>query len=543
MKKLHIGIIDLAAKGSTNAWWDRVIYPNYASIMPQTIGVWCEEQGHTVSFVCYTGRENLVQELPDDVDVVFIASFTQTAQLAYALSNMFRAKGAITALGGPHARCYPQDSQKYFDYVFGFTHKETLRDMLHDCSPHRPIGISLAAKQQPVALPSVRERWKFIEPTLKKAVFIKCVPMLNSLGCPYTCSFCIDSVVPYQPMAHDVIKEDLRFLLGKFKRPHVSWHDPNFGIRFNEVMSIIEEAVPPDSISFIAESSLSVLTEPHLQRLQKNGFKAILPGIESWYDMGNKSKSGKNIGIQKVQQVSEHVNTVLRHIPYVQTNFVFGLDFEEGPEPFELTKRFVDLTPGVYPSFLLLTAYGQAAPLNLQYQRDDRVLPTPFHFLNNNHATNVVPNQYSWLELYDNLIDLAKYALSRRAVRRRFKANTDTASKWANILRAVSSEGKGLINHHVGIRNRLERDTQFRSYYEQDTTELPPFYTDWVRKDLGPLWEWLPEGAIHHDPRAYLKKTSDASRVSDTIPINSTVGSNHIEESEITNSVTASASD
>jgi len=25
-----------------------------------------------------------------------------------------------------------------------------------------------------------------------------------------------------------------------------------------------------------------------------------------------------------------------------------------------------------------------------------------------------------------------------------------------------------------------------------------------VRKDLGPLWEWLPEGALYHDPNAYL---------------------------------------
>jgi hypothetical protein len=26
-----------------------------------------------------------------------------------------------------------------------------------------------------------------------------------------------------------------------------------------------------------------------------------------------------------------------------------------------------------------------------------------------------------------------------------------------------------------------------------------------VRRDLGLLWEWLPEGALYHDPTAYLK--------------------------------------
>ena len=26
-----------------------------------------------------------------------------------------------------------------------------------------------------------------------------------------------------------------------------------------------------------------------------------------------------------------------------------------------------------------------------------------------------------------------------------------------------------------------------------------------VRQALGPLWAWLPAGALHHDPHAYLK--------------------------------------
>lgn len=46
--------------------------------------------------------------------------------------------------------------------------------------------------------------------------------------------------------------------------------------------------MPRNRIDFIAESSLSLLSEPHLERLKRNGFKALLPGIESWFDLGNK---------------------------------------------------------------------------------------------------------------------------------------------------------------------------------------------------------------------------------------------------------------
>ena len=89
--------------------------------------------------------------------------------------------------------------------------------------------------------------------------------------------------------------------------------------------------MPPGRMRFLAESSLSLLSEPHLKRLQRNGFEAMLPGIESWYSLGNKSKTGSATGTEKVRQVAEHVNMILRYIPYVQTNFVLGLDCDAGP--------------------------------------------------------------------------------------------------------------------------------------------------------------------------------------------------------------------
>src|SRR5688572_27974538 len=240
MRKLKIGIIDLVSKGPTNTLWARIMHANLASIMPQVVATWCEQEGHQVTFICYTGLENLEEDLPKDVDMVFICSFTQAAFLAYALSNYFRSNGAVTVLGGPHARCYPDDAVKYFDYVLGFTHKSTIKDLLNDCSTHRPKGIFLSAKSQPIDFPSMQERWKFVAPTLKKAPFVKFIPMMGSVGCPYTCSFCIDATVPYQQLSFDAMKEDLRFLLTKTKHPMVAWQDPNFGIRFKENMAAIE---------------------------------------------------------------------------------------------------------------------------------------------------------------------------------------------------------------------------------------------------------------------------------------------------------------
>jgi hypothetical protein len=319
--------------------------------------------------------------------------------------------------------------------------------------------------------------------------------------------------VPYQPLDFVQMRDDLRFLRTKFKKPKVGWHDPNFGVRFEDYMNAIEEAVPQGSIDFVAESSLSLLSEPNLKRLQKNSFKAILPGVESWFDLGNKSKTGKNMGEEKVQQVSEHINMLMRYIPYVQTNVVMGLDGDHGTAPFELTKTFVDRTPGAFPGYSLLSAFGQAAPLNLEYQKANRVLAFPFHFLNNHHAMNVRPANYGWTEFYDGVISVTSHTFSWDAIGKRFFAMRETIPRWMNVVRAISSEGFGRLRYYREIRRMLEEDKPFRRYFEQETDVLPPFYVERVKKDLGSLWEYLPEGALYHDPHAYLKDQPVAAAI------------------------------
>jgi len=510
--------LDLVTKSPNPSLYGRIMNANLASIMPQVIGVWCEQEGHDVTLVCYTGLEDLLVELPRDLDVLFIGAFTQSAQLAYALSNLFRQRGAVTVLGGPHARCYPEDARKYFDYVLGFTDRTVVSEMLRDCEPHRPYGAHLSAASQPVGLPTLRERWKFTEATVAKAPTIKIIPMIGSLGCPYTCSFCIDSTVDYQPLGFEDLRDDLAFLLTKVKNPIVGWHDPNFGVRFDDYMEAVEAAVPPGRMRHIAESSLSLLSEPHLKRLRENGFQAILPGIESWYDLGNKSKT-RRTGMDKVTQVADHVNMILRYIPYIQTNFVLGLDGDNGNEPFELTKKFIDLAPGAFPAYSLLSAFGRAAPMNLDYQRTGRVLPFPFHFLNNNHAMNVRPKNYSWPEFYKHLVDVTRYSFSWKAIARRIPATPTMIPKWMNVVRAVSSEGFGRIRYHETILGLLDTDRSVRRFMEGETTQLPEFYASRIRRELGPAYNYLPEGALEHDPNAYLHATTEPGLAQLTRPL------------------------
>ena len=143
---LRITVIDLVAKGPTSRLFHRVMNANLASIMPQAVAVWCEDLGHSVRYVCYLGEEDLTAELLHETDVLIVSGFTRSALLAYALASLYGRRGAITVLGGPHARSYPEDAANYFDYVLGFTHKEQLEEILRECAPRRPLGRWLSAR-------------------------------------------------------------------------------------------------------------------------------------------------------------------------------------------------------------------------------------------------------------------------------------------------------------------------------------------------------------------------------------------------------------
>src|SRR5204862_305381 len=78
--------------------------------------------------------------------------------------------------------------------------------------------------------------------------------------------------------------------------------------------------------------------------------------------------------------------------------------------------------PAAFPGPSLLSAFAPAAPLHLESQRTDRVLPFPFHFRANNHAMNVKPKNYAWRDFYDHVIRLTRYTYAGRAIVRRFRA-------------------------------------------------------------------------------------------------------------------------
>src|ERR1019366_2663467 len=226
----------------------------------------------------------------------------------------------------------------YFDYICKLTDKQTIQTILARPERHAR-AVVLDAPAQPTELPTVEQRVRFIDHNLAKNVarrFVRTVPMIGSVGCPYACHFCVDAVVPYKTLPYGQVVDDLRFIARRYGSDTlVFWHDPNFGVRFDEYMAVIAESGA--GLMHGGETSLSLLGDEHLKEMKKNRWVVQVPGIESWNGFSDKGGSGRTTGLEKVRRVADHVNRVLSYVPYVQTNFVLGLDDDAGDQPFELT--------------------------------------------------------------------------------------------------------------------------------------------------------------------------------------------------------------
>ena len=74
----------------------------------------------------------------------------------------------------------------------------------------------------------------------------------------------------------------------------------------------------------------------------------------------------------------------------------------------------------------------------------------------------------------------------------------------------------------------FDTDQQVRRAWAGESTELPSYFVEWMKRDLGQFWDWLPPGALEHDPNAYLKAEAELKHVPEPlaqIGVNSVVTS------------------
>jgi hypothetical protein len=484
---MRIGILDILALPSrclADTLYHLIMTKQYASVTPQAVSVWCRQLGHETFYATYYGVGDPRRLLPHDLDIVFVSCYTQASALAYALGRIYGAAGIRTVIGGPHAKSFPLDCLRFFDLVVKECDKELIKDILVG---HFVPGSIISSRQPLNDLPTVEERMPEIRASAflwgKRRVFTSSVPLIASMGCPYTCNFCIDWNNPYRLLSRDRLAVDLRYLAANLPGTLMAFHDPNFAVKFDQVLDVLE-TIPPDSrTAYIMESSLTVLRGSRLKRLKETKCVAIAPGVESWVDYSNKAGSGDMRGRDKVNRVVEHFELLHEHVPYLQANFIFGLDTDAGDGPVTWTKEFMDRAPFVWPTLNIPVPFG-GTPLYEEHLAAGRILKAmPFSFYYAPYLVTTLKN-YDPVNYYEKCIELLSHCSSAAMLKRRMRSASNWKVKLINWARTFSTKAE--IRGYRRILQLLRSNPQFRAFHEGRTEVLPEFYHGEYERMLGP---------------------------------------------------------
>ncbi len=482
---VRIGVLDLCSTPAltwSEAAYAFVLTKQYASLTPQAISVWCRRRGHDTTYATYYGVGDPRRLFPADLDVIFIATYSQASALAYALAKLWRGEGTLTVVGGPHAKSFPRDCQRFFDVVVVDCNEALVEDII---ARRLDPGTVVTARQPYHDVPSVEERL----PELRASAFARgrpyfstTIPFLSSVGCPYACDFCIDAHVPYRQLSLERLGADLRFLAARFPRVMFGFHDPNFGVRFDEVMDVLESVPAGSRLPYIIESSLSVLRGRRVARLGDTNCGTLAPGIESWADYSQKAGVGHATGAVKVDRLVEHFRLLHEHVHYLQANFLFGLDGDEGDEPVTLTKEFMTRTPFVWPVVNIPHPFGGTPLFEAQLAAGRILTSLPFSFYYSPYVASV-PRHYGPVEYYERLIDLFSHFTSAHMLARRLAATTSPYVRLVHVVRTRVKRRR--LAAFCRLRARLETDPQLGAFHEGRAAVLPELYHREYERLLG----------------------------------------------------------
>jgi hypothetical protein len=491
---MRIGILELLLDNVTpshvDAVFGRIFRRQLYSIMPQAIAVWCRELGHDVSYATYYGQSDPVALLPDDLDLVFISAYTQASSLANALGRFYRSTGVVTVIGGPHAKAFPEECLRFFDIVVGECDKNLIGDILRG---HISPRTSVSSQQPAPVFPSVEERAPDLAISALhngRATRLSIISVLSSVGCPYKCNFCTDWNSDYRPVSATHLASDLRFISKTYPKALLAFHDPNFAVRFDETMNVIEEIPAHERNNYVMESSLSILKEDRLPRLRETGCVYIAPGLESWADYGNKAGTGSLQGQEKLNRAVDHFEKLHAYVPGLQANLLFGTDCDRGAEPAQLTDEFMQRLPYVWPGINIPTPYG-GTPLYESYLAEGRILkamPISLYF-----APYLVTTlkHYDPLEYYDLLIGLYETMTSNAMLRRRVFARAPNPIRISHVLRTFAMRQE--LAEQRRIREQLVSDKYFHAFHRGKHNDLPDYYHHAYESRLGRYAELIPK--------------------------------------------------
>jgi radical SAM superfamily enzyme YgiQ (UPF0313 family) len=287
-------------------------------------------------------------DLDDSPDLVVIQVYITSAYRAYALADLYRARGAYVALGGLHVTALPDEAALHADSIFLGPGEDTWPAFLADFRAGHPRPVYRSTVRTLYGAPPVRRD------LIKRHLYLVPNSIVVSRGCPHTCDFCYKEAFYqggksfYTQQVDDALAEIAR-LPGR----HLYFLDDHLLGNPHFAAALFDGMRGMGRLWQAAGTVQSVLKPGLLEKAVEAGLRSLFVGFETL----NASNLREH---DKYQNLGRDYDAAIRRLHdlgvMVNASFVFGMDHDD-ESVFERTVAWAIAQGIETATFHILTPY------------------------------------------------------------------------------------------------------------------------------------------------------------------------------------------
>lgn len=304
-----------------------------------------------------------------NADLVGISVRTMFAERAYAIAEIYRARGVKTVLGGIHPSVCTEEALQHCDTVVTGEAEHTWPVLLKDFRNGTMKRVYRAEGVADLSSFPVPDRSKLS----RNRYFADIVQ--TTKGCPFDCEFCSVTAFDGQKLRSktiDQVLEEIRAVKGgenQFKKKSIFFADDNITADKRYARRLFT-ALKPHNLNWSCQGSINVSGDDEMLELMKEaGCGAILVGLESVSEK-NLAAMGKKVNLR--HDYLEAIRKIQSHGIMVHGSFVLGYDFDT-TDSFDELITFTEEANLLMPLINILTPFP-GTRLYRRFEEEGRIL-------------------------------------------------------------------------------------------------------------------------------------------------------------------------
>jgi radical SAM superfamily enzyme YgiQ (UPF0313 family) len=316
-------------------------------------------------------QSKLIQDIPDDYDLIATSSYSAQIKEAYQLAEIIRSKNVPVVMGGLHVTALPDEAKKHCDAVVIGEGELSWLQLINDAEKgdlkpyYGSIEEEFDLAESPMPAFELLDIKKYNRLTVQ-----------TSRGCPHRCEFCASSILltkRYKQKPSEKVLAEIDKIREIWEHPFIELADDNTFVNKDYWKKLLPR-IKQRKIRWFTETDISIARDKKLLKLMReSGCAQVLIGLESPSITAlNGIETRQNWKAKHLSFYKEAINTIQSHGISVNGCFIIGLD-DHNHEIFDQVFDFVKES-GLHEVQITIQTAFPATPLYERLEEENRII-------------------------------------------------------------------------------------------------------------------------------------------------------------------------